>query len=61
MAKLKVNESMEMDEQVEAYFDTHEADFKESGVTKESGLVSNVRHVLVAIEGGTTDENGTTT
>lgn len=49
------------DEQVDAYFTAHEADFKESGITKESGLVSDVRHILVAIEGGTTDENGTTT
>lgn len=49
------------DEQVEAYFTAHEAEFKESGITKESGLVSDVRHILVAIEGGTTDENGTTT
>ena len=49
------------DEQVEAYFTAHEAEFEESGITRESGLVSDVRHILVAIEGGTTDENGTTT
>lgn len=49
------------DEQVEAYFTAHETEFEESGITKESGLVSDVRHILVAIEGGTTDENGTTT
>lgn len=49
------------DEQVEAYFTAHEAEFKDSGITKESGLVADVRHILVAIEGGTTDENGTTT
>jgi len=55
------NEMIPTDEQVEAYFTAHEAEFKESGITKESGLVSDVRHILVAIEGGTTDENGNTT
>ena len=49
------------DEQIEAYFTAHEADFAASGITKESGLVSDVRHILVAIEGGTTDESGATT
>ena len=49
------------DEQIEAYFTAHEADFAASSITKESGLVSDVRHILVAVEGGTTDENGATT
>lgn len=49
------------DEDVEAYFTQHEAELKETGITKDSGLVSDVRHILVLFEGGTTDEEGNTT
>ncbi len=48
-------------EEAEAYFAENEATFQESGITKDSGLVSSVRHILVKIEGGVTDETGTTT
>lgn len=37
-------------EEIEAYFTENEATFKEQGITKESGLVSNVRHILIAPE-----------
>ena len=49
------------DEDVEAYFAEREEDYAASGVTKESGEQMSVRHILVLVEGGTTDENGTTT
>lgn len=43
-------------EEVEAYFTRNEATFTEKGITKESGLVSSVRHILIAPEGGTENE-----
>ncbi|MBQ8360155.1 MAG: peptidylprolyl isomerase [Oscillospiraceae bacterium] len=49
-------------EEAEVYFTENEATFAEQGITKESGLISTVRHILIAPEGGTTDEEtGTTT
>lgn len=44
------------EDEVNAYFTENEAVFKEQGITKESGLISAVRHILVCPEGGTTDE-----
>ncbi len=35
------------DAEIEEYFTAHEATLKESGITKESGLKSDVRHILV--------------
>ncbi len=50
------------DEEAEAYFAEKEETFAEQGVTKDSGLISSVRHILVFPEGGTTDETtGATT
>lgn len=46
------------DEDIAAYFTEHEAELAQSGVTKESGLVSDVRHILVLFEGGTAGEDG---
>lgn len=43
-------------EDIEAYFTENEATFSEQGITKESGLISSVRHILVCPEGGTEDE-----
>ena len=48
------------DEEIDAYFEEHKAEFEASGITKESGKIGNVRHLLIAVEGGTTDENGNT-
>jgi len=47
--------------EMEDYFAEHDVELRESGVTKESGLVSDVRHILVLFEGGTTDDQGVTT
>ena len=48
------------DDEINAYFEEHKAEFEASGITKESGKIGNVRHLLIAVEGGTTDENGNT-
>ncbi len=47
---------MPTDGDAEAYFSEHEETFAQSGITKESGLYSAVRHILVIPEGGTKDE-----
>jgi len=47
-------------EDVEAYFLENEADYAESGITKDMGDYVDVRHILLTPEGGTTDENGNT-
>ncbi len=44
------------DADVEAYFTEHADTFAEQGITKESGLISAVRHILIAPEGGKKDE-----
>lgn len=48
------------DAEIEAFFTEHEADYTESGITKDGNYV-DVRHILIAPEGGTTDEDGNTT
>lgn len=40
---------------VEAYFSENEESYAESGITKDTTYV-DVRHILVTVEGGTTDE-----
>lgn len=44
------------DEEVVAYFDENADAFAQSGITKESGLISSVRHILIEPEGGTQNE-----
>lgn len=46
---------------IEAYFQEHKDDLSKDGITKESGNVFGVRHILISPEGGTTDGNGNTT
>lgn len=45
------------DEEIEAYFAEHEAEYAESGITKDSKTV-DVRHILIYPNGGTMDESG---
>lgn len=46
-------------EDVEKYFDEHSAEISSQyGITKESGILADVRHVLVQPEGATTDASG---
>lgn len=47
--------------ELEAYFEKNKETYAASGVTKESGPIVDVRHILVTPEGGTTDESGNTT
>jgi hypothetical protein len=47
-----------MDE-IEQYFTENEAALTAAGVTKESGNVVDVRHVLITPEGGQTEGNTT--
>jgi len=46
---------------IDAYFAANEATFASNGITKDMGLISDVRHILVAVEGGTEAEDGTVT
>lgn len=44
------------EEEVEAYFDENAETFKEAGITKDGGLISSVRHILISPEGGEYNE-----
>lgn len=48
------------DADLEAFYSEHEEQYKEQNITKDSLLV-DVRHILLAPEGGTTDDSGNTT
>ncbi len=45
---------------LETFYTEHEEQYKEQNITKDSLLV-DVRHILLAPEGGTTDDSGNTT
>ena len=45
--------------ELEAFYAEHEAEYTESGITRD-GVYVDVRHVLFTPQGGTTDENGAT-
>lgn len=49
------------DEELDAYFTENADSYAESGITKESGNLVDVRHILVMPEGGTEDESGNVT
>lgn len=49
------------DAEIEAYFNKNEEALKKSEITKESGKLVDVRHILIAPQGGTTAEDGSTT
>ena len=40
------------------YYDTHAEELEEDGVTLDSGDLKDVRHILIAVEGGTENEEG---
>ena len=46
------------DDAVATYFSDHEQELQEQGITRESGNVADVRHILIAVDGGTEDEDG---
>jgi hypothetical protein len=43
---------------LQEYFDTHVEKLAEEGISKESGDVKDVRHILIAVEGGTENDDG---
>lgn len=49
------------DDMIETYFTENEETLAESDITKESGKLVDVRHILLTPEGGTTDDDGNTT
>ncbi len=48
-------------DEIEDYFDKHKDELAENKITKESGNVVDVRHVLIVPKGGTKDDSGNTT
>lgn len=46
------------EEKLENYFTRNEAALKEDGITKDSGDVADVRHILIPVTGGKEDANG---
>ena len=48
------------DEAMDAYFQEHADEYAQQGITQE-GLVSSVRHILIAPKGGTLNDDGSTT
>lgn len=51
-SKLEITEEM-----IEAYFAQHESELAESKITKKSGDLVDIRHILIQPEGGVADEN----
>lgn len=56
----QVSQMVPTDKDLEDFFAAHEQDYANSGLTKEDTFV-DVRHILLKVEGGTTDESGKTT
>lgn len=47
---------MPTDEDIEAYYVVNEASLAQNGITKDMGMISDVRHILVMPKGGTVNE-----
>ena len=45
-------------EELEVYFLAHEAELKANGITKDSGILADVRNILICPDGGTKDASG---
>ena len=45
-------------EEIQAFFQEHEAEFAEIGVKQDDSRLVDVRHILIVPEGGTADEKG---
>ena len=46
------------DEMLQDYYSAHTEELAEDGISQTSGDVKDVRHILIAVEGGTEDEEG---
>lgn len=49
------------DQEIEDYFNKNKADLEKDNITKDSGNVVDVRHILLVPKGGTKDDAGKTT
>ena len=47
--------------QIDQYYSENEETLLADGITRDMGLISSVRHILIKPKGGTTDESGMTT
>lgn len=54
----KYEEWMPDEKTVEAYYAEHEAELKKNGITKESGSLVDVRHILVQLDDVKAESNG---
>ena len=52
LGKVEITDAM-----LQEYFDSHAEELAEDGISKESGEVKDVRHILIAVEGGTENED----
>ena len=57
----KLDEFEITDEMIGKYYDEHMEELESDEISKDSGNVMDVRHILIAVEGGTEDEDGETT
>lgn len=46
------------DAMIQEYYNTHADELEKEGISKESGDVKDVRHILIAVQGGTENEEG---
>jgi hypothetical protein len=59
--KEKVDQFEITDQMLQDYYDAHTEELAEESISKESGNVMDVRHILIAVKGGTEDEDGEVT
>lgn len=57
----KLSEYEVTDGDIEAYFAEHAQELAQEEITKDSGNLVDIRHILVAVQGGTEDEDGDVT
>lgn len=57
----KLDQASITDDMIREYYDAHTEELAEEGISKDSGNLMDVRHILIAVEGGTEDEDGEVT
>lgn len=57
----KLDQASITDDMIREYYDAHTEELAEEGISKDSGNLMDVRHILIAVEGGTEDEEGEVT
>ncbi len=58
---VKFEQIQPSDQEIETYFEENQAEFEETGITKDSGKLVDARHILVMPKGGTKGNDGKTT